>query len=390
MKKQFVIITLLILSSLSLFAQTVPSTALGQDLNLNAISTGVPFLTIAPDARSGAMGDVGAATSPDANSVHWNPAKYAFLDEKVAFNISYIPWLRKLVSDINFSNISGAYKIDKNQAFGMSMMYFSLGNVVFTNEGGDKIQDFRPYEMSLDLAYALKLHKTLSGGIALRYVHSNLTGGISSGTENSKPGNAIAGDVSVFYTKDMEVSKKESNLSIGLNISNLGQKISYGDSSEPEFLPANLRLGTAFKLNMDAYNAITIAADINKLLVPTPPEIDPLTGKIIAGKDPKVSVPTGVFQSFNDAPGGFSEEMHELMYSFGLEYMYNDMFAVRGGYFHEHNTKGGRKYFTMGIGVKLNVLDIDFAYVLPTAGRTNPLSNTLRFTLGFDFSKKKK
>jgi hypothetical protein len=372
------------LISIESIAQT--TTQLGQDLN--AISTGVPFLVIAPDARAGAMGDLGAATSPDPNSIHWNPAKYAFIDQNLALNVSYIPWLRELVNDINFSNISGSYRIDENQVIGFSLMYFSLGDITFTNISGDPIGDFNPNEFSIDAAYALKLHKNLSGGIGLRYVHSNLTGGIAPlGSEPTHPGNGVAADISVFWTKNLSISEKSSNLSFGLDISNLGTKISYSDDTYQEFMPANLRIGTAFKFDLDDYNSLTFAIDINKLLVPTPPVYDSLGVTIIAGLDPNVSTSTAIFQSFYDAPGGFTEEMHELMYSFGMEYWYNKQFALRAGYFDEHSTKGNRKYFSLGLGVKLNVLSLDFAYLVPTAGRQNPLANTLRFTIGFNLKK---
>ena len=389
-KRSILISVFLFLATLSIFAQT-NSDRLGR---LNAITTGVPFLIIAPDARSGAMGDAGVATSPDPNSIHWNPAKYAFIDEDFALNISYIPWLRNLVDDINFSNISGSKRIDENQVFGFSLMYFSLGNIAFTDEYGIRIKDFNPNEFSLDAAYALKLAENLSGGIALRYVHSNLTGGIApQGQSPSKPGNAIGGDISVFYTNDIELEDKTGNLSLGMNISNLGTKISYGDDSFQEFIPTNLRVGTAFTIDLDEFNSITATVDLNKLLVPTPPTFGPdsTNGEpTMHGLLDDVSVSVGVFQSFYDSPGGFTEEMHEIMYSAGLEYWYNKAFAVRMGYFNEHSTKGNRKYLTMGVGVKLNVFAVDFAYLVTPDGRQNPLANTLRFTLGFNFNELKK
>ncbi len=358
---------------------------------LNAITTAVPFLMIAPDARSGAMGDAGVATSPDPNSIHWNPAKYAFIEQNFVMNISYIPWLRNLVGDINFSNISGAKRIDERQSFGFSLMYFSLGNIAFTSLSGQHVKDYRPYEMSIDGAYALKLADYLSGGIALRYIHSNLTGGYAqAGSDPTKPGNAVSGDISMFYTKKITLSGKPADFGFGLNISNLGTKVSYGDASYQEFLPANLRIGTSLRYDIDEFNSIMGTVDFNKLLVPTPPKYNADGDTIIAGKDNDVSVPTGVFQSFNDAPGGFTEEIHEFTYSLGLEYWYNKQFAIRGGYFHEHATKGNRKYATLGLGMKLNVFSLDFAYLIPTEGRQNPLANTLRFTLGFNFGASKK
>ncbi len=388
-KKSLLVITGLLIFQISGFSQK--TTLLGQELN--AITTAVPFLTIAPDARSGAMGDAGVASSPDANSIHWNPAKYAFIDQDVSLNLSYIPWLRNLVKDINFQNLSGSYKLNNNQVIAGSLMYFSLGSIDFTNEFGDIIvQGYKPNEFSLDIAYALKLSKNLSGGIAFRYIHSNLTGGIPAGGSGSatKPGNAVAGDISMFYTKDLRLEDKNAKFNFGLNISNLGNKISYSeDNYYDEFLPANLRVGAAYTLELDDYNTITAMLDINKLLVPTPVLIikDENGNDSVYGiPSDGISVPKALFQSFYDAPGGFKEEMHELMYSAGFEYWYMNQFAIRAGYFDEHGTKGNRKYFTMGIGVKLNVLNFDFAYVVPTAGRQNPLANTLRFTLGFNMA----
>jgi hypothetical protein len=384
-KKVFLSLSLII----PLFGYTYSqSTLIGQELN--AITTGVPFLTISPDARSGALGDAGVASSPDANSIHWNPAKYAFIDQEVSVNLSYIPWLRSLVKDINFQNVSGSYRLSENQTVAASLMFFSLGNITFTNIAGETIGDFKPNEFSLDLAYALKLTKNSSGGIAFRYVHSNLTGRLSvEGSSNpTKPGNAVAGDISYFFTKEMKLENKTGKFNFGLNISNLGNKISYSeDAYYDDFLPANLRIGAAYTLDLDEYNSITAMLDINKLLVPTPQllvkdDLGNVTDTL--GMDNDVSVPVGIFHSFYDAPGGFSEELHELMYSAGMEYWYINQFAIRAGYFDEHGTKGNRKYFTLGVGVKLNVLNFDFAYVIPTAGRQNPLSNTLRFTLGFN------
>ena len=382
------LVSLIIIFSLTYNANS-QVTALGQELN--AITTGVPFLTIAPDARSGAMGDVGVASTPDANSIHWNPAKYAFIQDDVTLNLSYIPWLRSLVNDINFQNISGSYRLNDNQVIGASLMYFSLGSMDFTNEIGTVlVPGARPNEFSLDLAYALKLSKHMSGGIAFRYVHSNLTAGFSQpGSSPTQAGNAVAGDISFYYTKPMKLEKKDGEFSFGVNISNLGNKISYStDAYYDDFLPANLRIGAAYKLKLDEYNSISAMFDINKLLVPTPQKFGPDTlddGSLIAyGLSDDVSVPVGVYQSFFDAPGGSTEKFHELMYSVGMEYWYVNQFAIRGGYFDEHSTKGNRKYFTLGIGVKLNVLNFDFAYVIPTAGRQNPLANTLRFTLGIN------
>lgn len=392
MKNKILTLVILLSASIGMIKAQISGNELGQ-IN-NPITTGVPFLMIAPDARAGAMGDAGVATSPDPNSIHWNPAKYAFIDQNFVLNISYIPWLRNLVDDINFSNVSGAVRIDQRQAFGFSLMYFSLGNIAFTNNSGAFVKNFRPYEFSLDGAYALKLGDYMSGGIALRYIHSNLTGGYThDGGEATKPGNAFSGDISMFYTKKINIAQKAADFGFGINISNLGTKISYGDAAYQEFLPANMRIGASLKYDIDEFNSIMGTLDINKLLVPTPPTFqkDSVTGEeIMYGKDNNVSVPTGVFQSFGDAPGGTKEELHEIMYSAGLEYWYNKQFAIRAGYFNEHQTKGNRKYFTLGLGMKLNIFSLDFAYLIPTEGKTNPLANTLRFTLGFNFGAMKK
>jgi len=268
-------------------------------------------------------------------------------------------------------------------------MYFSLGEIAFTDVAGTKIKDYNPNEFSFDLAYALKLHENISGGVALRAVHSNLTGGFAqAGSAPTHPGNAYAGDVSAFYTNDIRLGGKQTTVSGGLNISNLGTKISYSDDAYQEFLPANLRLGAALTMEIDDYNKFMFAADLNKLLVPTPQIVivDEDGNEVVGGMDNNVSVPTGVFNSFYDAPYGFNEEMQELMYSVGMEYWYNNMFAMRAGYFNEHENKGNRKYFTFGLGMKMNVFNLDFAYLVPPAGRNNPLANTLRFTLGFNMS----
>ncbi len=379
LKKIFFLVIIVNLININAFSQVNQA---GQDVSLNPLTTGVPFLIIAPDARAGALGDAGVATSPDPNSIHWNPAKYAFIDQKITANISYIPWLRNLVSDINFANLSGSYKVNNNHAVALSLMYFSLGNISFTEVTGDAIRDFNPNEFSISAAYALKFTENLSGGVALRYVHSNLTGGIApQGQSPTKPGNAFAGDISVYYNKKFGASA----LGLGANFSNLGTKISYGDDSFSEFIPANMRLGASYTYNINERHSIMGALDFNKLLVPTPPEYDPVnTDSIIAGKNPNVSSFKGIFQSFGDAPGGFSEEIKEIMYSFGVEYYYNKMFAIRAGYFHERQAKGNRKYITAGVGIKLNVFSLDFAYLIPTTGSESPYSNTLKFTLGFN------
>ncbi len=348
----------------------------------NTLEYSASFLTIATDSRAGAMGDVGAATSPDYNSMHWNPAKYAFIDSDMGVSVSYTPWLRQLVNDINLGYLSFYKRIDNKQTVAATLLYFDLGDIQFTDVNGDYSGQHTPYEMSIDIAYARSFSERISGAIAFRYIRSDITGGAFVGDAETKPGNAAAADISMYYVNDdITLADKNGTFSFGINISNLGNKISYTEV-EKDFLPANLKIGAAYKYEADDYNSITLAFDINKFLVPTPPATNGDT--IIAGYDPDVSVSEGIIQSFYDAPGGWEEELHEIKYSIGLEYWYANQFAVRGGYFHEHATKGNRKYFSLGAGLKLNVFTIDFSYLLPVK-QNNPLANTIRFTLGLDF-----
>ena len=365
--------------------------------NLNTITTAVPFLLISPDSRSGAMGDVGVATTPDASSMHWNPAKLSFTKDDIGISVSIVPWLRELVPDINLQYIGGYYRLNDNEAIGYELRYFSLGDITFTDNSGNVIGQYKPNEMAFGTAYSRKLSRDFSIAISGRYIYSNLTGGQSAGSTETIAGQSIAADVSTFYTKPISIANKKSDLSFGMNISNIGNKISYTETITRDFIPINLRLGTDLTTEMDDYNKISFAFDINKLLVPSPPLRND-DNEIIAGKDPNVSVVSGIFQSFGDAPGEidvdgnpvpgsiFKEEMRELNISAGFEYWYANQFALRAGYFHEHNTKGGRKYLTFGSGVKYNVFAIDFSYLISTnnIGGTNPLANTMRFTLVFD------
>jgi hypothetical protein len=365
--------------------------------SINPITTSVPFLLIAPDSRSGAMGEAGAATQPDVNSIHWNPAKLAFAEKNMGFGISYTPWLRQLVPDISLSYVSGYGKLSKMSALGASLRYFSLGNITFTDIMGNTTGQFKPNEFAIDVAYSQKLSQQLSAGIAFRYINSNLTGGVTLSTgQQTKAGQSFAVDVSVYFKtkKDFEVGGKKSDGTLGLAITNIGTKISY--TTVKNFIPINLRLGGGLKMNIDDFNSFGFYLDLNKLLVPTPPEylktakgndsINPTdNSKYIAkGKDPNRSVTAGMFGSFNDAPGGGAEELKEINVAGGFEYWYAKQFAVRAGYFYEHKTKGGRQFFTLGLGVRYSVFGLDMAYLIPTTLR-NPLQNTLRFTLTFDF-----
>jgi hypothetical protein len=351
---------------------------------LNAIQTVVPFLTIAPDSRAGAMGDAGVATTPDVYSMHWNPAKLAFIDGKAGVGISYSPWLRNLVPDINIAYLTGYYRIDNKQVASASLLYSSLGDVPFTDEFGNLERTFKPNELAFDVGYSRIFAENFSGGIAFRFIYSNLTGGTYSGGDATKPGTSFAADISGYYRKDIDMFSKSAEIGFGLNFSNLGSKMSYSDGQTADFIPMNMRLGSAGTINLDNFNKITLALDFNKLLVPTPP-IYNTDMEIIDGKDPNVSVPVAIFQSFYDAPGGFKEELHEITWSLGLEYWYNNQFAIRSGYFNENASKGNRKYFTAGAGFKLKGFTIDFSYLMPTVSN-HPLARTLRFSLAFDIN----
>ncbi len=359
---------------------------------INTVTTAVPFLTIAPDSRSGGMGDVGVALSPDANSMHWNPAKYAFAPNDMGLSISYTPWLRKLIPDINLAYLSGYKRIDKQQVIGISLLYFSLGDITFTDVVGTPTQQFNPNEFSLDAAYARSFSDKFSGSLAFRFIYSNLTGGYYVGGIESHPGLAYASDVSVYYRNDeLRLRDYDATFAFGANISNIGSKISYTSNSDKDFIPINMRLGAAYTIDFDDYNSLTAAFDVNKLLVPSPPSyykdsVDINNDPVIQyGYDPNVSVAVGMFHSFYDAPGGFREELNEITYSVGMEYWYAKQFAIRSGFFYEDGTKGNRKFFTVGIGLRLNVFGLDFAYLVPIY-QNNPLANTLRFSLLFDFA----
>jgi hypothetical protein len=385
---------------LSILAFSFISITVAQDsylgTRLNTVTSAVPFLMIAPDARAGAMGDVGVSSSPDINSLHWNPAKYAFIDNDMGFSLAYSPWLRALVNDINLAYLTGYKRIDENSTVAGSLLFFSLGDITFMGENAEVLGNYRPSEFALSGTYSRKFSDYISGAVSARFIHSNLTQGQFVQGQATKPGTSIAADVAVFYTKEIELMNTDAIFSWGINISNIGAKISYSDDNTArDFIPTNLRLGPSLTFDLDDYNRLSMMLDFNKLLVPTPPIYlldefgQPVVGDdgrqlIDKGMDPEVSVPVGMLQSFYDAPGGFSEELREVNIGFGLEYWYDQQFALRAGYFHEHATKGNRKYVTLGVGLKYNVFGLDFAYMVPTAQR-HPLENTLRFTLSFDF-----
>ena len=402
-----ILFLLIFMSFNSLYSQINYNQISGQELNsrLNTITTAVPFLLISPDSRAGGMGDAGCASTVDINSIHWNPAKLGFAEKQMGIGVSYTPWLRALVPDINLAYLSGYYRMKKAGTIGVALRYFSLGDITFTDINGNTTGQFRPNEFSIDVAYATKLGKNFSAGGAMRYINSNLTGGTFVDGSSTRPGRSFAVDISGMYkTEKVKIGDKKAVVGFGLNISNIGAKMSYSDrggKNNSDFIRINMRLGSSLAINVDEYNSILFVADINKLLVPTPPiykrKINPITGQpegvdydangdpiILAGKDPKRGIAEGILGSFNDAPGGAKEELREINYSLGMEYWYNKLFAIRMGYFYEHPTKGNRQYFTLGAGVKYNVFGLDFAYLIPTQQR-NPLENTLRFSLTFDF-----
>lgn len=367
MKK--ILFTLSVLSlSFSIFAADNTEQA-------NPISTAVPSLTIAPDAVAGGMGDLGAATTPDINSQYWNPAKYAFMDSQVGVSMSYTPWLRSLVSDIDLAYLAGYYKLSDRQAVSASFRYFSLGKIDLTDAMGAWYSSANPLELAIDVAYSQKLSENLSLSAALRFIYSDLNNGINtSDGEAMYPGVSVAADVAGYYRMPLSLSTGDGSLAFGVNISNLGSKISYNDNSTNYFIPTNLRIGSSFDYPIDDYQKVSFSADINKLLVPTRDGTTDFN---------QVSMLSGVFRSFTDAPGGSKEELQEIMWSMGAEYAYNKQFFVRAGYFHESQYKGNRQYFTVGAGFKLNVFQLDAGYVISTA-QSNPLDKTLRLSLSFD------
>ena len=403
MKKSFAYIASLLITT-SGFSQSISKDETPFTIQLNTITTAVPFLIIAPDSRASAMGDAGVATSPDANSFHWNTSKLAFAEEKAEFGVSYSPWLKQLVDDIHLSYLSGYTKLGGNHTIGGSLRYFSLGNITFTDEFGSVTREFAPNEFELLGGYAFRLSDRSAIGFNGKFVYSNLTGGIDVGTLGTKAGVAGAVDLSYsYFNEDIDLGGRDATLSFGTSISNIGNKMAYTVDADRDFLPTNLRLGTALKVDFDDYNSLTTTVDFNKLLVPTLP-VRSGEGEILSGKENNVGVTLGMIQSFYDAPGNvvtdeddnvliedgskFKEELNEINIGGGLEYWYSDVLAIRGGYFYEHRAKGDRKYFTFGAGIYYSVFGIDVSY-LAAIRRTNPLANTVRFSLKFKFGNKK-
>lgn len=344
----------------------------------NTILSALPFLRIVPDSRSGGMGDAGVAISPDANAMHFNAAKLPFGERDFELAATYTPWLRNLgLNDIYLAYLSGYNKLDNMQAIGYSLRFFSMGEIAFTDDQGDPAGFGKPREFEIAGAYARKLGKNFSAALTGKYVYSNLASGQNVGGTEIKSAHAFAADISVYYKSKIKLGGYDSNLDFGLSITNLGNKISYSESVDKDFISSNFGFGTALTINFDDYNAMTFALDINKLLLPTPDT----TGKKYDGSPIEAAL-----RSWSDAPGGFLEEMREFYYSFGVEYWYDKQFAVRGGYFFEHPLKGNRQFFSVGLGIKYNVYGMNLSYLVPTNNIKNPLDNTLRFTILFDFN----
>ena len=382
MNKAFRILLAVLLVQLSLQASAQEKKDLFNPVNYAVVSQ-----TIAPDARGGGLGDVGAATDPDVNSQYWNPAKYPFCISRAGVALNFTPWLRSLVNDMNLAYLAGYYRIGDHSAVSSSLRYFNLGKVYTSYEGAESGEGTTtyPYERSLDVAYSLMLSETFSLSAALRWIYSDMR---FDEREDNSPASAFAADIAAYYQNYINIGQRECQLGIGLNISNIGSKIKFSGKEYSEFLPANLRLGASLMIPIDEYNRLTIAADANKLLVPTVPKQE--EGEDNSEYEDRVhreyndiSAIRGIFKSFGDAPGGFKEELQEIYYGVGAEYTYNDKFSLRAGYHHEAENKGNRKYFTVGAGFKMSVFQLDAGYVVATA-KSNPLDQTLRFSLTFD------
>ena len=394
MKNRKIYFTLLLLALVTLAAKAQDKRNM-----FNPVNTSVTSLGIAPDARGGSMGDVGAATEADVYSQYWNPAKYPFNIARAGLGVSYTPWLRKLVNDINLANVTGFYRMGDYSALHASLRYFSLGEV-FLSDGNGGISDMTisPYEMAIDAGYSRMLSETFSMGVNLRFILSDIKYDYSA---ESSPGKAFAADIALYRLGYFMMGNRECSFAWGLNISNIGSKISFGGDDHSEFIPTNMRLGINWTIPFNDYNRFSIAADANKLLVPTWPRYTKKDFENGLCKENEINSPvpdnsteaedryygmspiTGIFKSFADAPGGFKEEMQEIQWSIGAEYTYNDRFMVRAGYHHETANKGNRKYFTLGAGFHMSVFTIDAAYVFSTS-QSNPLDQTMRFSLGFD------
>jgi hypothetical protein len=386
-----VFLIVLALGSSSSYAQNSVIIS-GQDPNRRVITTAVPFLNFAPDSRHSGMGDVGVATTPDANSGHWNSGKLAFIKDDLGFSLSYSPWLGNLVNDMSLSYLTGFKRIDENSAFAFDLRYFNMGDIQLTDGMGNTLGEFNPRDIAIGGTYSRKLSQNLGLGISARFIHSNLSGNLSSaGGAEARAGISVGADIGLYYQKPIFIGSKDGTWSWGMAITNIGPKITYNSAEDLDFIPTNFRIGTAYSINLDPLNSLTFALDFNKLMVPTPPlyatnedgtlKTDENGNLIIeAGRDPNRALISGMFGSFSDAPDGFSEELREFTISFGVEYMYNQKFALRTGYFYENPSKGGRRYFTMGLGIDLEKVGFDFSYLVPQV-QNHPLAETLRFSL---------
>lgn len=372
--------------SIQVSAQGIGSSAFSDGKKPNSIQTAMSFLLITPDAKAGAMGDAGVATTPDLYSMHWNPAKLSFLDGSSGGSLSYSPWLKNLVPDINFAYLTYFKKLADQGVLAGSVRYFSLGDIQLTDINQVDLGTYSPNEFAIDAAYSRKFGETFSLGTAIRYIRSSLSNGQFSASDVLRPASAFAADVSAYGTNPTTILGKVAQVSWGINFSNIGTKVSYAQGGSKYFLPTNLRLGLATSLAMNDLDKLTITLDLNKLLVPTSPELD-ANGKIIAGKDPNRSMVSGIFGSFSDAPGGFSEELREINYAMGAEYMFSNQFALRTGYFYENPAKGDRQFITVGGGFKTQKIGIDLAYILANQQKS-PMANTLRFSLTYTLPSK--
>ncbi len=369
-----------LISSVAAYAQTLPT---GQEIRYNPIVTAVPFLSITPDARHAAMGGAGVASAPDANAQHWNAAQYVFTDSEYGVSLSYTPWLKQLARDINMGYLTYYTQIGEDQAFGSSLRYFSMGEIELTDNNGSQLASISPQEIALDFSYSRKLSEKLSGGVLFRLIRSDLVEGI--GEENYTPGKAAAVDVSFYYRNSIENDSGKQSFSAGINLSDLGSKISYDEGKTKNFLPANLRFGIGYTTNRTDRHQLSFLFDINKLLVPTPTQSSYMTedGNIVlVHNNTSKSVISSLFRSFNDAPGGFSEELKEINAAFGTEYIFNRKVAFRAGYFYENRDKGNRNLLTTGLGVRLNFCSLDMAWLFPMKGNS-PLANTVSFSIIF-------
>lgn len=383
-----ILLVLLLAVSFGLRAQDVvmPET--------NVISTAVPALIIAPDARSGALGDCGVSTSPDVYSMHWNAAKYAFQEDDFSIGLAYTPWLRKLVPDMNIAYLAVSKRVSKMSTVAASLLYFNLGDINFRGDNNEDLGTYRPNEFAVDVCYSRKLGDYISGAVSGRFIYSNLTQGK---TNNAKPAFSVAADIGVYYQRPLYMKTMRGEIAWGVAITNIGSKMAYSDATtKKDFIPTNLRLGPTFTMFIDDYNSLMFTLDINKLLVPTPPltRSDSTGTYIVAGMDNNVSMIQGIFQSFYDAPGGYKEELKEFTIGLGAEYWYNKVFTVRAGFFHEDKMKGNRRYLTFGAGIRYNVFALDISYLVPVNNTSNsginPLENQLRFNLVFNINKWKK